>query len=205
MNLNNIIAKLARVADSWPRGTCCGHDCYDSKSTEYKGTSTYKTDFNGSLSVWLVARSSVPRPTTCIDAPVFGWVHNSDSAYKRGCKPSLFRLVRLHAEGSEAHSFYSGQAHASQAPRHSATNQALYISSLHIARHVSNFFPPISLLIPVFLNSLLRASPIIPQTGASNWNIVLYTEKTTSTVSHFIKFGQKITGHPLKCIKHTTT
>jgi hypothetical protein len=56
----------------------------------------------------------------------------------------------------------------------------------------------------LFITHLLRVSPTMPQTGASYGNIGLYIGKTTPTVPHFIKFGQKIIMHPLKCLEYTT-
>jgi hypothetical protein len=51
----------------------------------------------------------------------------------------------------------------------------------------------------------LTASPTMPQTNVSNRNIGLYTGKTTPTMPQFNKFCQKTIGHPIKCLKYTTS
>jgi hypothetical protein len=59
-------------------------------------------------------------------------------------------------------------------------------------------------LIYLYWQIQLRASPTMSQTSALNWNIGLYTGKTTPTVLHFIKFCQKTIRHSLKWLKYTT-
>lgn len=104
---------------------------------------------------WLLSRLCLgsPRPLTT-PAHMFGWVHGTGSACKRGSKPSLFRLVLLHAERTRHARFSRDRLTRA---RCSGTRQPImpYIfpSYISLTRHVNNLSPPISLPIAVLLNS----------------------------------------------------